>query len=493
MTAHAEPRGLLSNTLASAAATFWIAALTVVSVPVLIRLLGVREYGVWVLVTVIAVQGRGLGSLLDLGLSQSMIQRVAATDDHERAARHVDGGVRLLAGVGLLAATVLFVAAPSLVDVFSVTTGRAAAITAVRLLGLQLVIELPAVALGAGLEGLRRYEVKRSIDAARATAFAVGAIVIAASGGSVAGLARWSVVTTAATAIAFAVALRHFGVRPSGGGSARAEARAGMPLLALRATGVGYRQLDRIVLGLVVSTVAVAGFDVAEKVNLVALTALGAATSALIPAAAFGLRTDRDRTRALAVRATRWSAAVTVPLAAFAFGAATPLARLVAGSTIDGTPAAIRWLALATIASVVFAAGFEMAIGAAAAGRLVPVSLGALALNLVATVVLARRYGLAGSAAATFVATVAVLPVVARICGEVFDHSTSVLIGACTPGFALGVAVALVAAGATAVAPGLAGLLIAALVSGAIVAVGMLALHRHERLAPPTTVVAGTA
>ena len=474
MTAPREPRGLLSNTLASAAATFWVAALTVVSVPILIRLLGVSEYGVWILITVLAVQGRGLGSLLDLGLSQSVIQRVAATDDPDGAGGHVGAGVRLLAAVGVVAAAVIVACAPALVDAFSITTAQAAAVTAVRLLGLQLVVELPAVALGAGLEGLRRYEVKRAIDAGRATAFAVGAIVIAAGGGTVAGLALWSVVTTAATATSFVVALRHFGVHPFRGGSARAEARAGMPLLALRATGVGYRQLDRVVLGLVVSTVAVAGFDVAEKVNLVALTALGAATSALIPAAAFGLRTDRDRTRGLAVRATRWSAAVTVPLAAFAFGAAAPLAHLVAGTDIAGATAAIRWLALATVVSVVFAATFEMAIGAAAARRLVPVSLGGLALNIVATIVLARRYGLAGSAAATCVTAIAVLPVVARICGEVFDHSTAVLVRACVPGFGLGLAVAACAAAAVAILPGIPGLALGASVATLVVLAGLL-------------------
>ena len=227
VTAPREPRGLLSNTLASAAATFWVAALTVVSVPILIRLLGVSEYGVWILITVLAVQGRGLGSLLDLGLSQSVIQRVAATDDPDGAGGHVGAGVRLLAAVGVVAAAVIVACAPALVDAFSITTAQAAAVTAVRLLGLQLVVELPAVALGAGLEGLRRYEVKRAIDAGRATAFAVGAIVIAAGGGTVAGLALGSVVTTAATAAAFVVALGHFGVHPFRGGSARAKVRAG--------------------------------------------------------------------------------------------------------------------------------------------------------------------------------------------------------------------------------------------------------------------------
>ena len=94
-----------------------------------------------------------------------------------------------------------------------------------------------------------------------------------------------------------------------------------------------------------------------------------------------------------------------------------------------------------------------MAIGAAAARRLVPVSLGGLALNLVATVVLAERYGLAGAAAATFLASIVVTPVVARICGEVFDHSTSVLVRACAPGLVVGLLVAGTAAIVTALHP----------------------------------------
>jgi O-antigen/teichoic acid export membrane protein len=135
-----------------------------------------------------------------------------------------------------------------------------------------------------------------------------------------------------------------------------------------------------------------------------------------------------------------------------------------------------------------------MAIGAAAARRLVPVSLGGLALNIVATVILARRYGLAGSAAATCVASIAVLPVVARICSEVFDHSTSVLVRACVPGFALGLAVAALAAGAVAALPGTGGLLVAALGSGVVVLVGLYALHRHEPgVAAASAIVAGAA
>ncbi len=479
------PRGLLSNTAASAVATGWVALLTLVAVPVLIRLLGVREYGIWVLITVLAVQGRGLGSLLDLGLGQSLIQRVASTDDARTVRSHVGAGGALLGLVGTVSAVVIAVLAPALVDLFGVGPAvRADTVLAVRLIALQLAFEVPGVAFGAALEGLRRYEVRRSIDAARATVFFAAGIGVAAAGAGVVGLAAVSLASTVASTLALLGALAWFGAAPGRGGSMRREAAAGLPLLALRATGVGYRQVDRVVLGLVVGVVAVTGFDVADKVNLAALTVLGAATSALIPAAAHGLRTDRARTEGLVLRATRWSALVTLPCAAFAFGVAAPLGRMIAGTPIPGTTAAIRWLALSTIVSVVYAAAFEMAIGAAAARRLVAVSVGGLVLNLGATVVLARRYGLAGSAAATCLAAVAVTPIVARICAGVFRHRSSVLVRACVPAFALGAAVAGLGAAVTAVRDDATGVAAAAGLCGLLTAVVLLYVHRTERAHP---------
>jgi O-antigen/teichoic acid export membrane protein len=276
------------------------------------------------------------------------------------------------------------------------------------------------------------------------TVFTAGAIIVAVQGGGVVALAAVSLATTVLYGIALYAGLDAYGLRPAGGAAVGDEFRCGLPLLALRATGVGYRQLDKVVLGLVVGSVAVAGFDIADKVNLAALTVLGIATSALIPAAAHGLRTAPERTRALALRATEWSALLTLPLVGFVFGAATPLAEAIAGEQIPGAPAAIRWLALSTGVSVIYAATFEMAIGAAAASRLVRISLIGLALNLVGTVVLARAYGLPGSAAATFFAAAIITPIVARICADVFGHPTWALLRAVIPALILGAIVGVI-------------------------------------------------
>ena len=87
---------------------------------------------------------------------------------------------------------------------------------------------------------------------------------------------------------------------------------------------------------------------------------------------------------------------------------------------------------------------------------------------------------------------IAVLPVVARTGGEVFDHSTAVLVRACVPGFGMGLAVAACAAAAVAMVPGIAGLALGGAVATLVVLAGLLGLRRHEKGPMPSPpVVAG--
>lgn len=474
------PRSLLSNTLASGAATLWAAACVFVTLPVLIRLLGADRYGLWVLLGVVLIPGRGLASLLDLGLQQSLVARVAAADPAD-AARRLGAGLRVLACVGLAAAGVLAATAPWLVDRVGAGPHHTDAVRALRLLALQLCVDVPAVGLGAALEGLRRYELRRGIDAVRVTLTTAGTITVAATGGGLTGLAMVSVAAAVLTAVALAAGVARHGLWPARGASARTELRHGLPLLALRASGVGYRQLDRIVLGVVVGAAAVSGYDVADKVNLAGLTALGIATSALIPVAAHGLRHHPDRTRRLAREATRWAALVAAPLVGFALGAAAPLARVLAGDPVPGTAAAIRWLAFATAVALTYAAAFEMAIGAGAGRRLVTPSLVGLTLNLVATVLLARRFGLPGSAAATFLATLAVAPAVLRACGRSLSQRPTELLVASAPAAGLAAGVAAAGWAATRALPDTGALAVTGAITLAATMATLLVVWRHDR------------
>ncbi len=434
------PRSLLSNTVAGGISLGWITLLTFAVTPILLRRLGTVEYGAWVLLTVVLIQGRGLASLLDLGLQQSLIARIAGTDDLDEAGRRLGAGLGVLVGIGISAGLVLAAAAPSIVGAFDLPRATAhEATTALRVLAGQVAIDLPGVGWGSALEGLRRYEMRRALDAGRATIFLVGAVWVAGQGRGLVAIALVSAAAALWFAIGAAAASLRAGLRPVSGGHPRAEVRQALPFAALRITGVTFRQLDKVVLGLVATTVAVAGFDVAEKANLAPLAILGVATSALIPAAAARRRTDWAGTQALVARATRWSSTAAMPLAAVAAAVAPSLARLVAGTHIDGAAAAMRWLLLSTILAAVAAAGFELAMGIGGARRLAPISIAGLVVNVVATVALARAYGLAGTASASFLAVAFEVPLQVMVISRLFDLRPSALISAAGPGLILAV------------------------------------------------------
>lgn len=435
-----RPRGgLVSHTLAGAAATGWTALVTFALVPFLIRRLGIDGYGTWVLVTVLLVQGRGLASLLDLGVQQSLIRRIAATSDDEVAARSLGAGLAVVTVTGTLAAAVVVAAAPAMVRVAGVGESvRPDAVLAVRLVGIQLLVDLVAVVGGSALEGRRRYAARRSMDVLRITSFGVACLILVPAGAGPSSVARASLVSSIATLVVTAWVLAAVGLVPRRGGSVRGELGEAVPLLALRATGVGFRQLDKVVLGIVVGAVAVGGFDVAEKINLVPMTLLGVLTSALIPAAAVAVR-RASGPGPLAVRSTTWCALLVVPLSGMIVGLAGPLTQLTAGTAVTGAPAAVRWLALTTAIACSYAASFEAAIGLGAGRRLAPIALAELTLNLVATVVLARWFGLAGSAAASALTALVVAPILLRVLGEVVGAPVGALVRATVPGVVVAV------------------------------------------------------
>lgn len=426
---------LLAHTISSAVATGWSIVVTLTLLPILIRAMGPASYGVWILLSVFLFQGRGLVSLLDLGLQQSIIGRIAASPDPLERNRRLGASLATLAPLGLVSALALALFAPHVVGLVRTPPVVAQeAVLGLRVLALQLGIELPGIALASTLEGVRRYPARRALDALRVTLFAVGAVAATRTDSPLLGLAASSAVSSLVFFAGCAVALAAAGIRPVTGGSPREELRWSRPLLALRLTGIGSRQLDRVVLGLALGPLAVATFDVADRSNLVALTALGVATSALIPAAAESLRNDVRSAGDLLIRATRWSSFLTLVICGLLFALAEPMTTVLAGESLPGAATALRLLVVSTGVASLYAAGYEMAIGAGIARRLAPLGLLALAVNLVATLALAPRFGVRGSAFASLLSTSTIVVPLTVLISKQFRRRAVDLLRAAAPG-----------------------------------------------------------
>ncbi len=144
------------------------------------------------------------------------------------------------------------------------------------------------------------------------------------------------------------------------------------------------------------------GVELANKFR----QAPGILVSALIPAAAdFHARGETDTLRKLYIRATKYSAAIAIPLAAFGAGAAGPLLETWLGPIAGLTTAAgvLQVIVVGYIANIVPGAGVSIALGMGRADLQLRAGLISMFANVGLTIVLALSIGFWGIPLATAV------------------------------------------------------------------------------------------
>jgi O-antigen/teichoic acid export membrane protein len=130
----------------------------------------------------------------------------------------------------------------------------------------------------------------------------------------------------------------------------------------------------------------------------------GVLVSAVIPAAAdFHTRGEIDTLRKLYLRATKYSAAAAIPMAAFLAAAAMPLLKTWVGPIEGLTTAAVvlQVMAIGYIANIVPGAGVSIALGMGHAGLQMRAGFVSMVANIVLTVALALTIGFWGIPLAT--------------------------------------------------------------------------------------------
>lgn len=222
--------------MATGVSLLWQSLLAFILTYVLIRRLDVATYGAWVLLTVLLIQGRGLTSLLDLGLHQSIIYRLSEVRDRAERRRRLTAALRALATTGVAAGSLVVVLAPAAGRLFPTPNDAAAVTNALRLLGVQVAVDLVGYGLLAALEALRRYEVRKGLDAMRMTVFVGAVLVVVSTPEDLTRVAAASLGAAVLVATVAAVLVWKSGLRPVGGGSIWSELESGLPLIVLNAS-----------------------------------------------------------------------------------------------------------------------------------------------------------------------------------------------------------------------------------------------------------------
>lgn len=407
------------NTLVNVAGRFLNVALAIAITPFLLDRLGAADYGIWLLAMGLTFTG-GYLMIAELGFMQVVVRHVArcrASSDLAGASAIASTAVVAYAALGAVLAVLLIALAGPLTSAFSIPTDRADVARQVfAIVGFQIFLDLPAASVMSVLEAGQRYGTLRLIDAIARVAWFAGSIAVVWAGHSVVAIAAVSLGASILTLLGSWVAARTLepGVRISPRRcDLRALKRLGLeapPMLLLRVLSIVYSQMDRVIIGVMVSAAAVTDYEIAFKIHSVAALVLGVAPSAVMPAAAYlSAGGQAERLQQLFLRGTRYASAACIMLCATTIIYTPFLIRSWVGSEFVRMTAATRLFLLYPAIAVLFAIGQTILIGRGELRDLVRLQALSVGVNLVASIALVHVWGVTGAIVGTLAGSVVLL------------------------------------------------------------------------------------
>lgn len=336
--------------LASGTARFGIAIITA---PLLVRLLGVSDFGIWSMISAVVF---AVG-VLELGLNAALTNFLAAErarGDWGAAGKTVATSFLLTTLFGTLATAICLAAAPGICGfLFERTEDRMEALHGLQVLALVLVPRFWQQWAGATEAAMLRFDLQSLIETPSTTLVQIGSVVVVAAGGRSSGLAAWWVGVTLLTCAAHAIALRR--CRPARDGDLGWSVDVGRRLLRFGfmswVTNVGQAlcsTLDRVIVGWILGPAAAgiygATVSVTSKIAELCQLPMKVLPTAVSAAQAVG---NFARVRYVFLQGTRVNALV-VCTAAMPLLLWSPLAAqvMVGGEHADSAATLMRMLAL---------------------------------------------------------------------------------------------------------------------------------------------------
>ncbi len=397
-------RRLLLNTGAVGASNLWAILISVVTLPLTLHGLGADAFGTWVLLNTFSAMS-GWFSLADLGAGAAATREVAtraAADDVEGTSHAISSTLVLFGGLGLIFAVLFGVVGPIVLPhLFSTPADLVGALrVAIVIFAVQVLVDQLTNATEDTLDGLQRVDLSRAVDAFRRSLVAIGVAVVALAGGGLQGAALASLAGSVLGAVVAAAMLHHQqrdGWRAPQTRVIRELLSYGKSIAVLQPIGVITRQMDRLIAGTVLGPGAVTLVEIATQIQNGAVAVLNAASYVATPASSWvHARHEPALLRELVVRGTKYSLLMTYPVTIGAAILAPDLVHVWVGPVY----AAAAGLTVLALLDVIFSGplqvGSNVLIGIGRAPDVLKAAVGAVLINLVASVVLAHLVGIAG-------------------------------------------------------------------------------------------------
>lgn len=395
------------NSLFSATGYAVQVLIILVFTPPLLHRMGAANFGLWML----SISFMGLVGLFDLGLGTTIAKYIA--EYHQRGDVHrlsatATMGFLIYLSIGLLLAAPIFLLAPQAASLFGDSNARAPRDVIEAIVRLAALSFVPLLLKNAGIAvsiGLQRFKIPMGISAVQSLLTFGVALLITLGGGSVTQVVVSSLVTlciTAAVSLLIAYqTLRSLGARVV---YSRSQARLMLKFTAFTSvTALGtllFSAADRVAVGVVLGTAAVAYYAVAVGIAANLLTIADVLTRPLMPASSSLIGAGQwGRVRMYLVRSTSAIATLELTMSVLLLLVSRPAMTAWLGADVTAHALLpLRALIVAYAVIGVFAPAYHVANGS---GYPWLPALGGLAggsLTVWLIMVMGQEWGLAGAA-----------------------------------------------------------------------------------------------
>ncbi|MHB8752027.1 MAG: oligosaccharide flippase family protein [Aggregatilineales bacterium] len=377
--------------------------------PYFIHTLGVDRYGVWVFAASLSV-ARGVLGLLDFGIYTAVIKFVAellARDRKDQIGELFSAALFGYLVLGTLMAAVIGGAAAFgmgiVTTLFRIPLDMTdTARTLLFIVAAETLFDFPAMAVSGVLNGLQRYDITRAWNLIRLIVYGALSVGLIVAGVGVYALA---LATFAGELIRLAGHLYYIrrllpGLRLT---------RRIDPVLARRLTSFSgqlfgyqllklvYQGMDKAIIAVLLTTTALTDYDISEGLYMLSFALVTLIGPFAVPVATtFYTRGQRVELRALVVRVTRYTAAVTVPVALISIVLAAPLTSAWVGKEFAHTVPATQLFVGYVVFWALVSGGQNLLVGVELVKVMLPIfGIGTL-INLIVSVIAARTWGVAG-------------------------------------------------------------------------------------------------
>jgi len=442
---------LVKNTFSNSTSLVLRIVISYLLTPFLINYLGKDQYGVWMILVTFTLTGSL--SFFSFGFQGALIKYVAeyhTLKKFQKLNEVFSATFLFYSAMALLCSIIVAVFSRFyLMDAFNIPLAQiSTAQTVLFIFAVMAMFELPGLAISAIIEGLQRYDLLAILDICRILLFAGVVIVLLYSGYGLIEIAWAMFFSTVVYTVSMAICAKRLvpTTRTVFGGD-KATLRDlflfTRDLFILRISGLIYNNMDKIIIGALLSTTLVTDYDIANRIHSLALTVMGLAPSVVLPAAsAFDAANDNERQTKLLLQGSKYTTAMTLPIVVTLLILAEGLIKFWISPQYAYVALYARLFLLYLLFWPIIQVGWNMLVGVNKVKSIVPLQTFSVVVNLTLSIVLVTYIGVAGTMVGTIVANLLIFFAYMKLITTTFNVSIghfirTVIVPAYTLGLAL--------------------------------------------------------